>query len=259
MLGETFHVLGAYQAPSALNPAICISKYDANSDITISSSNYPLLVPYLREITYIENASYSSSFTTSAVSSVNGTSTITFASNTANNTMIAAYDEEMKYDNSVRGGTVDTTDFTNGKFTINVSGVDYVITALNTSTRVFSLNTPSGLGSSNAAQTCIIYPFRIAGSSTTAFIRKLKDGSTLLSGIGMRARGIQQSHKHAVAALLSANISAMGTGANSATSNSLDSGVPKTDGTNGTPRVGSDTQGHGMQSLIYLYAGTYIA
>ena len=243
--------------PGAFMPVVRID--DADHDI--DTTHYAALVNALRAIKLQVNG------TTDFTGTVAG-SVITLATTTAGDKWLAALAEEQAVHGSYSGWLC-----------INIAGTDYVITNVNAGARTITVTgTPT-----SGSQTAIIYPYRIAGSSTTARLRR--DSARAFVGsqqetadgvgdralcVGMRARDRGQGHYHDY--YLADTVTGFNTSASAGASNwhdrvNIASGylatqndrirAPKTDGTNGTPRAGLTTDPRTVAGYIYLGCGIY--
>ena len=234
--------------PDNFFPAINLSKINVNLDIT--TSNYPLLVPYLRalKVRYLDGTGSEVNFWTATVSGSN----ITMPTSTSSDAILASLAEDVL----VHGG------YTNYR-SITVNSVEFPITNINTATRVITVTGTPSAGS----QTVEFYNYRITGSSTSARLFEIK-GRSFISpndSIGRHQNGLRirdrfQGHFHNGAEGGGAT-EYLGVGAGNTQENtSRVAGYnPKTDGTNGTPRTGSTTHGQGISAHIYMWARSYIA
>jgi hypothetical protein len=247
--------------PGTFVPVVRIDDADHDVDTT----HYLALVTALRAIKLQVNS------TTDFTGTVAG-SVITLATTTAGDKWLAALAEEQAVHGSYTAWLC-----------INIAGTDYVITNVNAGARTITVTgTPT-----SGSQTAIIYPYRIAGSSTTARLRR--DSARAFVGsqqetadttdralcVGMRVRDREQGHWHTEGASNQwGTASGGGTGYNFAlyllnvgsVSNPLagqngpvGSGrlTPSTDGTNGTPRTGLTTDPRTTVGYLYLGAGVY--
>jgi len=222
-----------------------VKLWDANHDL--AAANYPDLVAKLR-------AQKAKTWTGSAYASdhsvtVSG-STIT-GSGTAWDYLVSAIAED-----ALRLGSYQRT--------INVGGTDYAVTAATPGSHTLTVT-----GSpSSGAQTAIMYPYRIAGSTSARVFKDSgnasmsPDGARYVNGLMIRDR--TQGHKHVfeVSGNYPKNIYAAGSGGTSAlgyaSTPGWDVGVPLTDGTNGTPRTGATTDPNASIRYRYMWAGTLL-
>ena len=221
-----------------------------DADHDIDTTHYLALVTALRAIKLQVNG------TTDFTGTVAG-SVITIATTTAGDKWLAVIAEE----NAVHGS------YTNW-LCINIAGTDYVITNVNAGARTITVTgTPT-----SGSQTAIVYPYRIAGSSTTARLRRdstrafvgsqqeTADGTTDRAlCVGMRARDRLQGHYHN-ASTVGINITATAGGVGSLYSGgavTLNTVGPISDGIDGTPRTGLTTDPRTVAGYIYLGCGVY--
>lgn len=219
---------------------------DADHDVTIA--HWPDLVPALRAEKL--KAGSTTDFSVTVAGSV-----ITFSSGGDNDKLLTALLEEKEVHGSYSNW-----------LSINIAGTDYVITNVNPAAHTVTVTgTPS-----SGAQTAIVYPYHIAGTSASARIRKHQGRALISHGdpdgeciAGLRRRDRMQGHKHTF------KISNAGssTGAQITSASSLDYGQnnlgarveePITDGTNGTPRVGETTDPRATVVYCYMGGGRYI-
>lgn len=256
-IGEFFYIeenkspsAFAINTPDNFFPAINLSKININLDI--STTNYPLLVPYLRalKVRYLDGTSGEVNSWTATVSGSN----ITMPTSTSSDAILSSLAEDVL----VHGG------YTNFR-SITVAGTEFPITNINTSTRVITVTGTPSAGS----QTVEFYNYRITGSSTTARLFEIKGRGFIspndASGRhqnGLRVRDRMQGHKfrsdftnlNASTPLTIQSLS----GGSSTSFSSLDSSII-TDGLSGTPRTGSTTHGAGVSAHLYIWARSYIA
>jgi len=254
-IGEFFYIeenkspsAFAINTPDNFFPAINLSKININLDI--STTNYPLLVPYLRalKVKYLDGTSGEVSSFTATVAS----SSITMPTSTSSDAILSSLAEDVL----VHGG------YTNYR-SITVAGTEFPITNINTSTRVITVTGTPSAGS----QTVEFYNYRITGSSTTARLFELKGRGFITpndtSGRhqnGLRVRDRFQGHYHSGAEGGSGqDYLGQGVAATQENTSRISGYNPKTDGTNGTPRTGSTTHGAGVSAHLYIWARSYIA
>lgn len=235
----------ADDAISAKNPVVKV--WDGSHDI--SSANYPPLVPILRAIKtqiYSGSAWITDHTVTVAASVLTG-------SGTAWTRLLAALAEDYL----VHGSTYSAWR------SINVAGVDFTITNVNTGAGTITVSgTPT-----SGSQTAIIYPYRITGSTSTARVfadsgRALMSADGNLRVNGFRRRHHAQGHYHGPK---SPSTGFQGIGGGSFSLNAgagipqdTSTGSPITDGTNGTPITGPETEPNSSTVYRELWAGVYI-
>jgi hypothetical protein len=249
----------AINTPDDFFPAINLSKININLDI--STTNYPLLVPYLRalKVRYLDGTSGEVNSWTATVSGSN----ITMPTSTDSDAILSSLAEDVL----VHGG------YTNFR-SITVAGTEFPITNINTSTRVITVTGTPSAGS----QTVEFYNYRITGSSTTARLFEVKgrgfiapNDSSGRHQNGLRVRDRIQGHYHEffseqnnaqISGGSSFYASTTGSPANITAIDSLGRSFVRqaiTDGTNGTPRTGLTTHGAGVSAHLYIWARSYIA
>jgi hypothetical protein len=238
----------AINTPDDFFPAINLSKINISE--TISTTNYPLLVPYLRalKVRYLDGTSGEVNSWTATVSGSN----ITMPTSTSSDAILSSLAEDVL----VHSG------YTNYR-SITVAGTEFPITNINTSTRVITVTGTPSTGS----QTVEFYNYRITGSSTTARLFEVKgrgfiapNDSSGRHQNGLRVRDRFQGHYHSGAEGGTGQdylgIGVMQTQENTSRVSGYN---PKTDGTNGTPRTGLTTHGSGVSAHLYIWARSYIA
>ncbi len=240
-----------------------IARHDADHDVTTAQA--PDLVTAYRA--FAAEVLGSASFTATWAGSVG-----TFANNATNNALLAALREDgfvQRWFSSGQSATYAGSgiDYT-GWRCINVAGTDYVITNVDTVARTITVTGTPTAGS----QTVILYPYRIAGSSTSVRLHRLS-GMVGVAGqdadgfeiTGLRHMDYGQAHWH--------NIYTTGSGGaairfvTDTTSNSVIGVIgatvqvrePVTDGTNGTPRTGKTTTPRSQSRYAYSWAGRLLA
>ena len=147
----------AITAPTELKPYLAI--WDSDHDIDVA--HWPLLVPELRAQTlevFGSSALVTSWSGTVAGSVFTGPAAGTNAGDAFTN-LLNALLEEAK----VHGGGAETATYTSGR-SVNIAGVDYPLAGLSVGARTITVTGTPATG----AQTLIVYPFRISGSTTTA-------------------------------------------------------------------------------------------
>lgn len=230
------------------NPIVKL--WDADHDL--AAANYPLLVPALRA--EMAKAWSGSAYVTSHSVTVSG-STIT-GSGTAWDYLVAAIAED-----ALKLGSY--------KRCINIGGTDYAITAATPGSHTLTVT-----GSpSSGAQTAIMYPYRIAGSATSA--RVFKDtGSANMTPDGMRyVAGLQvrdrtQDHWHNGIAFEDSAVTGGGAIAelgfrskSKAQTNDINwwgAGSPCASPTGGTPRTGATTDPNAAIRYRVMHAGVLL-
>jgi hypothetical protein len=258
-IGEFFYIeenkspsAFAINTPDNFFPAINLSKININLDI--STTNYPLLVPYLRalKVRYLDGTSGEVNSWTATVSG----STITMPTSTSSDAILSSLAEDVL----VHGG------YTNYR-SITVAGTEFPITNINTSTRVITVTGTPSAGS----QTVEFFNYRITGSSTTARLFEVKglgfiapNDSSGRHQNGLRVRDRFQGHRHspltpATGFSYDNSTAQGGSGASGSVTLSVTTTGNPTDGTSGTIRTGSTTHGAGLSAHLYIWARSYIA
>lgn len=279
-VGELFY-LEDYVAPKAFDsaaalvstnmqrdiyfPAKCIDVLNTYEDIT--TTNYPYLVPKLRAKTFeylkgLTGAASTFTLTTWAISS--NVATLTFA-NTAPENAVLALIAEIKL--AIDDYPVVTIGATIG----NIPAGDYRITGCTPGSRTITFACPASNGTDATTDTVTFFPHKVVGSTTSARVygangmALMSAGtSTHMSG-GLR-RSFGQGHRHDP--LTATDFMGTSAGSNAFTSGGgayainyavASTGNPITDGTNGTPRTGAETEPRSLTAHLYIWAGDYIA
>lgn len=233
---------------------------DRSVDRVVSSTNAPDLVTLYRAESVSMNISGSS------VSSWTGTvssSTITLTSSTNNLALLNLLSSEFIANGFVNGTQSSSSSalytYSSGAVyrTINVAGTDYAITAVSVGSLTITVSGTPTTGS----QTLILYPYRIAGSTTTVLLPKISGfvGVPQFDYDGEIVGGFKRMDR-----LQGFGISIT----NAGTSFSFNDGsardvntksnvtrTPITDGTNGTPRTGKTTDPRTRGVYVYTWAG----
>jgi hypothetical protein len=263
-IGEFFYIeenkspsAFAINTPDDFFPAINLSKININLDI--STTNYPLLVPYLRalKVRYLDGTSGEVDSWTATVSGSN----ITMPTSTDSDAILSSLAEDVL----VHGGYTDYR-------SITVAGTEFPITNINTSTRVITVTGTPSAGS----QTVEFFNYRITGSSTTARLFEVKgqgfiapNDSSGRHQNGLRVRDRFQGHQHYDGLTISiSGVSGIigqlfptvpDTNAPAIERAITNANIYTTDNANGTPRTGSTTHGAGVSAHLYIWARSYIA
>jgi hypothetical protein len=218
-----------------------------DSDHVLDVANYPLLVPKLRAQKL--SAWSGSAYVTDHTVSVSGS--VATGSGTAWDALLAALTEDYV----VHGNT-----YTNWRC-INIAGTDYAIAGINAGSHTCTVTGSPTTGS----QTAIVYGRRIAGSTTTARTYKDSGRATMsqdgtLRIAGLRRRFHMHGHIHGLAPQISANSTGgtvLGSYLNGQVVNGSTSPA-QTDGTNGTPITGPETEPNSSTVYRVMHAGTLL-
>ncbi len=239
---------------------------DRSIDNDLSATNYPTYVPHLRSIKCTVNGVSDFSVTVAG-------SNITFPNTTEANAALQAIINEASVAHYVNNGEIANylggTDYSTAatQQSVNVAGVDYVITACVLVTRIVTVTGSPASG----AQTASFYAHRIAGSTTTA--RQTKIGGFIPAPIGdaglelvagKRKMDREQGHRHdsIIATDGGGTVTAFNSTAivTTATNISSRNGAVRdatTDTVNGTPRTGKSTAPLETARNFYDWAGVY--
>lgn len=257
--------------PSAFFPALCLDNINTYSDIDVA--NWPLLVPFLRakSYKYLEGLTGAvSAFELSAWDITTNVATITFANNAANIALITALAEEFALTGYRQVVNIPAT-------VGNIAAGDKLITGYNIGSRTLTFAEVASNGSGATTQTVTVHANRIVGSTTTARVYGAKALAVMSAGTathisgGMR-RSYMQGHRQdrhpteatagrGYAYTAGNQFANPGAGSNLVTtvSSQTTTGDPVTDGVNGTPRTGTETEPRSITAHLYEWAGSYIA
>lgn len=252
-IGEPFFNIFE-KSPSVIFPAVRID--DADHDIDVA--NWPDLVPLLRA--HKLRAGSTTDFTCTVAGSV-----ITFDDDTDENILLAALAEELLA--HVQGGGVAYT----GWLSINVGGTDFVISDVDAGAHTVTVTGSPSTGS----QTVIVYSYRIAGSGTTARLRRVNaksvvshDGEECLAGLRRRDRmqqitGSIEADRIWTTVTEETGALSAGTSASSehpGTSNNATNHRLNFDSANSPDaRTGTTTDPRAFVGYLYLHGGRYVA
>jgi hypothetical protein len=254
------------ETPSEDFPAL---PRNVNQDIALA--NWPLLVPKAR------SKSISILGVTDHAVTVAG-AVITFPIAASTTALLRLFVADGVVTNYINGGEI--ANFTGGAVynvvaaqrTVTIAAVDYTITAIDTVARTItvSVNPPAG------AQNLSVFPYRIAGSATTARFLRIAGfvgvaagdaGGEVVGGFRKMDRG--HGHWHGpliynstvVAGVYSATVAVQpaNTTNPTATTGGVGGGTMVTDSINGTPRTGKTTDPRTAGQYAYTWGGQYIA
>jgi len=216
------------------------------SDKTLSSSNYPILVPELRAAVASVTLTAGTVVTSIDVNATAGS--VLSSVNSAFTIIAAAIVEEYALQSAY-------------SICVTIGGNEYTITSAS-STITISGTIATG------ATTLSVYPHRIVGTSESAIVFKdsgrallSHDGKTYL--LGFRRRDRSQGYLHTIYNGSSAGGSLNGISPSSRTTNTgtTMTGLSMdivTDGVNGTPRIGPTTDPNSSIVYRYLWAQEYL-
>lgn len=240
------------KTPSETFPAVPLT-----ADIDIDEANYPLLVSELRSDAaevWLTAGTVVTSVNVNATAGSNLTSV-----DSAFTIILAALTEEYAIQSAY-------------SIAVTIGGTDYAVASLSS---VIGITGTIATG----ATTMTVYPHRIVGSTTTAKVYKDAGRATMshdgkLRIAGTRRRHHFQGHKHGQR-LTNSGASAdlpmgadggggpsgstyyLSTGAGTGTKNQLLTDSPYSDGTNGTPITGPETEPNSMSVWRYIWAQVY--
>jgi hypothetical protein len=250
--------------PATYFPALALSDIDEFEDIAVA--NWPDLVPWARDRRTAYKLPGATAVDSWAVT-VSG-SDITFPAGTSDGAVLAALVEDNEYQQ--RAGGVSWAHAP----TVNIDGTDYAITGINLGTSVVTVSGSPSTG----AQTGIFYTHRVAGSSTTARMFEATGAAIHSPGdddglfvVGRRLRGHFQGFQMRLRdnQALNNTVASAGGGSGFMLLRDANSGAEgsgywltdkfQSDGTNGTPRVTSETHSPALVAHLYIHGGRYVA
>ncbi len=263
-IGELVTIPGQKLPPSAARPLLCLTTiHDVE---TISSTNWPLLVPKVRDelLVFDEGGTNeTSAFAGSAAASVitlddtSGTTEVNENLLAALNEHLAAFDDDYDSLGAVRWG-----------------GADFPITDVN---RINLTITVTGTPTAGAG-TAQFYPHRIAGSTTTARIQSWRGRSPIGANgaeggtiSGLMRRDAFQGHWHYAGELGNPStvpkrvVVNQGTQTTvyafqqDSTTSTITTPTYLEISSNGTPRTGTTTHSPDSAVNIYQHGGVYNA
>jgi hypothetical protein len=200
-------------------------------------------------------------------------SVITFSITTTNTAMLNALVQHglaRRWFSSSQSATFagSGADYTN--VSINVAGTDFSITAINVGAGTVTVSgTPTA-----GVQNCILYPYRVVGSSTSVFLPRLAGFVPVAHGDddGVEINGYLhmdqiQGHWHSSTAAANTIPRGYVVGAGAAQTvysiqDSASTAIPPTyisDLTNGTPRTGKVSNARSATKNVYTWAGVLTA
>lgn len=246
------------------NPVI--ARWDADHDVT--STQAPDLVTAYRAV--LASINVLGTPTASWTSAVGSTSTvISFASNNANLALLNLLVNEATANGYIATQTVGAAAVYSGtaQRCIRVAGTDYPITGAS----VGGLSiTCGGGGLPTGSQTITLPTYCISGSTTSVRLPRLSGMVGIVAydydGVyvpGWRKLDIMQGHYHTT--LSGSFLQAVGSGgsntsaAGTTVSIGATTGAAVTDGANGTPRTGKNTNPWAYGLLPYTWAGRLLA
>jgi hypothetical protein len=234
--------------------------------IDVSETNYPLLVSEYRaeQLELLGVSEWQVTVTSSVVTIVAGSTAATALCSLFQQDAIVSSWLNTSEPASFTG----TADYTTSSTSrcINLDGTDYRITNASATSINFSLTSEPG----NGTYTLKVYPYRVAGSSTTARLFKISGSALIAAGDsggevvgGFRKMDRGQGHWHApygngTSVAGNGNFGGMQNGVFNFLSVNTGIRQPTTDSTNGTPRTGKTTDPRTAGMNVYTWAGLYI-
>ncbi len=250
-VGKEIKYFNSFIPISSTFPWYCLS----NADATLSTTNFDadfITEMRSRKIIYNEIASPTTQFTGSWTGKV-----FTLDNNAANVAMITELYEDYLFNGSVGDAF---------RVIATSAGQEFYMiatTAINVASRTIEVTA----GGNPSASTYIeVYLNRIIGSTTSCKHFSEAGLASYQAGVGkingLRRRDKMQGHWHE--SYVSNSSGALtyypGAGSNShATYTNSDIQNPISDGTNGTPRTGSETQAKSSTDYKYIFVGSYTA
>lgn len=149
------------------------------------------------------------------------------------------------------------------QYCVTIGGVNYAITACSTTGRTITLATAPADGS----VTVEVYPNRIAGSTTSARLRRISGEALVAAGdvtgevvVGGARMDRGQGHKHTISESASTGGGGVGYAAAGYVNRiTQTSSSPVTDSTNGDPRTGKTTDPRAYGVGVYTFLGVVLA
>lgn len=277
-VGEPFPLLGEVKAPAAFDPddpeaffpAVCLDDFDTVK--TVAEANYPDLVPWARAQRLVHQVGNGAATTAYAVTQwavATNVATLTFNNIAAVNDVLAGLVEDAAVHVDEYGGTGFSDwgqTITLGAAIGNIPAGTYAInTDVDAAARTVQFAVTAANGSGAVTATAEFYRHRIAGSTTTARLFSARGRALVGAGVGelvsgLRRRSYMQGHWHLLngssgaiqATFNNSPISAGSAFQGNATGCVLDA---STDGTNGTPRTGKNTEPRATATHFYIHVG----
>jgi hypothetical protein len=261
---QNSHVIGELvmsefdDTPSAGFPAL---PRNVNQDI--STANWPLLVTKARSkaISVLGVTDHAVTVAGAVITFPVAASTVALLNLIINDAIVTNYINGGEIANFAGGATYAVAA---AQRTVTISAVDYTISAVDAVARTVTVtvNPPAG------AQNLSVFPYRIAGSATTARFLRIAGFVGVAAGDaggevigGFRKMDRSQTHKHGIDSKFAtlANGSSSLQGSNAAFDFIYTSNVQVTDGINGAPRLGKTTDPRTAGQYAYTWGGQYIA
>jgi hypothetical protein len=233
--------------------------------VDVSETNYPLLVSEYRaeQLELLGVSEWQVTVTSSVVTIVAGS--------TAATALCSLFRQDAIVSSWLNTGEpanfLGTTDYATSSTSrcINLNGTDYRITNASATSINFSLTSEPG----NGTYTLKVYPYRVAGSSTTARLFKISGSALIAAGDaggevvgGFRKMDRGQGHWHEWFNTTGGGSQTGYTGTGTQAETSLGAlkyvRNPTTDSINGTPRTGKTTDPRTAGMNVYTWAGVYL-
>jgi hypothetical protein len=256
------------KATSATFPAL---KRNINQDIDIA--NWPLLVPEARaaSITILGVNAHPSNVSGSVITLDNTTAAIALLNLIINDGVVTNYLHNGEIANFLGGAVYNVAA---AQRCVTIADVEYPITAVDAIARTITVTgTPA-----SGAQNLYVYPYRIAGSATTARFLRIAGfvgvaagdaGGEVVGGFRKMDRG--QGNWRNLWSSATGEVSSLARSATAVggtvplVAGTTDAGISievrgaRSDTVNGTPRVGKTTDPRTAGQYAYTWGGQYIA
>lgn len=214
-------------------------------DSVVSETNYPLIVPELRAAAVEVILTAGTSVTSINVNATAGS--ILSSVDSAFTIILNGILEEFAIQGSY-------------SIPVTIGGTDYTITSASASSS-FTISGTIATG----ATTMTVYPHRIVGSTTTAKVYKdtgratlAMDGNRSLMGFRRRDRMQGHLHTHVINDGETFAVHLSNGGGGGSNNYNQSSSSPVTDGTNGTPRTGPNTEPNSTTVYRAMWVGTIL-
>jgi len=251
-VGELF-MMETDDTPGTFFPAV---KRNVNNDITFAA--YPLLTTKLRaeKSTFGGTSNFTGTVSGSRITFSGTADVIKMLATLTRQALVSGYLNQ----NQAAAFTADFTTSATQKC-INIAGVDYPITNVNTVSYYIDVTGTPTAGS----QTASFYPYRIAGSTTTARLHRLTGFVPAAAGdydglnvAGWLSMDQVQGHGHTIYGSSGAGGAGTWARVNAALNNDLNASFATNTTSNnvdGTPRIGKTTEPKSAAMYFFTWAG----